>query len=86
MQVTAALLADGPAAETLVDLARAGLVHVLGSDSHSARIGRPVRLSDGLERLREAAVAERQLDWIAHQAPAAIVAGQELQPPFSVVA
>jgi protein-tyrosine phosphatase len=86
VQVTAALLAEGPASEPLLDLARAGLVHALGSDSHSARIGRPVRISSGLERLGEVAAIEPHLDWIAHRAPAAIVAGEELDSPFGVVA
>ena len=86
VQVTAALLAGGPASEPLLDLARAGLVHVLGSDSHSARIGRPVRISHGLARLREDAATEPHLDWIAYRAPTAIVEGEELESPFRVVA
>ncbi len=84
VQVTAALIAEGPASEPLVDLARRGLVHVLGSDSHSATIGRPVALSAGLERLREAAPLRPHLDWIAHAAPAGILAGEDLEPPFEV--
>jgi protein-tyrosine phosphatase len=85
VQVTAALLAGGGASPTLLDLARRGLVHVLGSDSHSARIGRPVRLSHGLERLGDAVTTQAHLDWIARQAPAGIVGGKELEPPFGVV-
>jgi protein-tyrosine phosphatase len=82
VQATAALVAEGPASEPLLDLARRGLVHVLGSDSHSARIGRPVRLSAGLRRLREAAPLRPHLEWIARQAPAAIISGEDLEPPF----
>ncbi|MCA1480949.1 hypothetical protein, partial [Bradyrhizobium sp. NBAIM08] len=84
VQVTAALIAEGPASEPLLDLARRGLVHVLGSDSHSARIGRPVALSAGLERLRVAAPLQAHLEWVAHRAPAAIVDGEDLVPPFAV--
>jgi protein-tyrosine phosphatase len=84
VQVTAALLAEGPASEPLLDLARRGLVHVLGSDSHSARLGRPVRISDGLERLGEAERIRPHLGWIAEGAPAAILAGEEIEPPFRV--
>jgi tyrosine-protein phosphatase YwqE len=84
VQATAALVAEGPASEPLVDLARRGLVHVLGSDSHSARLGRPVRISDGLERLGEAERIQPHLEWIAEAAPAAILAGEEIEPPFGV--
>ena len=59
VQATAALLAEGAASEPMLDLARRGLVHVLASDSHSARHGRPVRISAGLARLREAAQRAR---------------------------
>jgi protein-tyrosine phosphatase len=83
VQATAALLAEGEAAEPLLDLARHGLLHVLGSDSHSARHGRPVRIARALERLREDAELRPHLDWIAHTAPAAIVRGDDLEPPFA---
>src|SRR4029450_140903 len=53
IQVTAALIADGPAAPTMLEMASAGLVHLLGSDAHSSHGGRPVRLSEGLGRLGE---------------------------------
>lgn len=82
VQVTAALVAEGPASEPLLDLARRGLVHVLGSDSHSATIGRPVALSAGLERLHEAEPLRPHLDWIAERAPAAIVRGDDLVSPY----
>jgi protein-tyrosine phosphatase len=84
VQVTAALLAAGAASGPLLELARAGLVHVLGSDSHSARHGRRVRLSAGLARLREAAELRPHLEWIAREAPAAIVAGEDVESPLAV--
>ncbi|MCD6015950.1 MAG: hypothetical protein K0R88_2034 [Solirubrobacterales bacterium] len=83
VQATAALLAEGEAAEPLLDLARHGLLHVLGSDSHSARHGRPVRIAGALERLREDPELRPHLDWIAHTAPAAIVRGDDLEPPLA---
>lgn len=82
VQATAALLASGAASEAMLGLARRGLVHVLGSDSHSARAGRPVGLSAGLRRLSEDESLRPHLDWIAHRAPAAIIGGADPQPPF----
>jgi protein-tyrosine phosphatase len=84
VQATAALLAEGEASEPLLDLARGGLVHVLGSDSHSAHHGRPVAISAGLERLRGAEELRPHLEWIAREAPAAIVRGEDLEPPLAV--
>ena len=81
VQATAATLADTHAAG-LHALAERSLVHVLGSDSHSARAGRPVSLSQGLEVLRRIAPVAPHLDWISHTAPSAIVAGEDVDPPF----
>ena len=61
--------------------AREGLVHVLASDAHSSHGGRTVRLSEGVERLR-GALAPEQVDWIAEQAPAAILRGDRVTPPW----
>jgi hypothetical protein len=83
VQFTAALLADGPAAATMRELAARGLVHVLGSDSHSARFGRPVRISDGLAALAGVDRLRAHAGWIAHQAPAAILRGDDLVAPYA---
>ena len=83
IQATAALVARGPAAPTLLELADEGLVHLLGSDAHSSRIGRPVRLSDGLQRLGEVERLKRHLGWIAIDGPAAILRGEPIAPPFA---
>ena len=83
VQVTAALLASGPASEPMLSLARRGLVHVLGSDSHSSRAGRAVRISDGLDRLADLPGLLPHLDWVAELAPAAILRGEALRPPFA---
>jgi protein-tyrosine phosphatase len=82
IQVTSKLIADGPASPVLVELAGHGLVHLLGSDAHSARAGRPVRLSDGLARLGEVDCVRPHLDWVANAGPRAILAGEAVTPPF----
>jgi protein-tyrosine phosphatase len=82
IQVTAALIADGPASPVLIDLAAHGLVHLLGSDAHSARAGRPVRLSEGVARLAEVECVKPHLDWIVRDGPRAILAGVPTDPPF----
>ncbi len=81
IQGTAALLQEG-GESPLFDLARRGLIHVLGSDSHSARIGRPVRLSGGLAALTRIPTVKPHARWVAELAPAGILAGEELTPPF----
>jgi protein-tyrosine phosphatase len=82
IQVTAALIADGPASPVLIELAGHGLVHLLGSDAHSARAGRPVKLSHGLARLAEVQCVAPHLDWVARDGPRAILAGERVAPPF----
>jgi protein-tyrosine phosphatase len=55
VQATAAALADGgDGADWLTRLTHDGLIHVLGSDAHSSRAGRPVRLSAAYARLADA--------------------------------
>jgi protein-tyrosine phosphatase len=83
IQATAALVAAGPAADTMLDLAGHGLVHLLGSDAHSSHGGRPVRLSDGLARLGEVERLGPHLDWIAMDGPRAILGGEDTTPPFA---
>lgn len=82
VQVTAATLVDSAAAVGMHRLACAGVVHVLGSDAHSARIGRPVALAEGLEALWEAELLTPYVEWISREAPAAILRGEDLLPPY----
>ena len=82
VQVTAATMAEHPASVGMRMLAEAGVVHVLGSDAHSARAGRPVDLSMALDLLSDVAVTAPHLDWMLHEAPTAIVAGRDVDPPF----
>jgi protein-tyrosine phosphatase len=82
VQATAAFFESEPTAPGMRELAALGLVNVLGSDAHSARFGRPVRLSGALERLAEVPALADHLDWIARDGPAAIVRGEHVSPPF----
>ncbi len=82
VQATADFFLREETAPYMLELAQRGLVHVLGSDSHSARIGRPVHLSAALEVLGEVELLRPHLDWIDELAPAAIVRGEELEAPF----
>lgn len=85
IQATAALIAEGPASPFLLELANEGLVHLLGSDAHSSRVGRAVRLSEGLARLGNVDRLKRHLGWIAIDGPAAILRGEPVVPPFAPV-
>jgi protein-tyrosine phosphatase len=83
VQVTAASLLDDGTQSAMLTLARAGLVHVLGSDAHSSRFGRPVALAAALHALGRAEPLAGHLDWVAQTAPRAIVAGRDVSVPFS---
>jgi protein-tyrosine phosphatase len=83
IQVTAAVLEHPDAAPVIVDLAERGLVHLLGSDAHSARGGRPVALSRGLAVLAGVKRLAAHLDWVVRDAPARILAGEDVTPPFA---
>jgi protein-tyrosine phosphatase len=82
IQVTAAMLEHEHAAPVIVELAERRLVHLIASDAHSSRGGRPVRLSGAVEALRAAPSVAPHLDWIVREAPAAILRGEDLEPPF----
>jgi len=82
VQATAAFLTDEIAQPGMTALAREGVLHVLGSDSHSSRAGRPVALTRALDVLRSVQPTAAHLDWIARAAPTAIVRGEEVRAPF----
>jgi protein-tyrosine phosphatase len=82
VQVTGAALTDETTRSGMLDLARLGVIHVLGSDSHSSRFGRPVALSGALEVLQAVEPVSRHLTWLARSAPHAIVQGRDLSAPF----
>jgi protein-tyrosine phosphatase len=83
VQATAAYLTDKRTSIGMFALARAGVLHVLGTDSHSSRAGRPAELSAGLEALRHVEPIGAHLDWVAYTAPWAIVRGEEPVCPFT---
>jgi protein-tyrosine phosphatase len=82
IQATADFFLREQMAAGMLAMAEKGLVHVLSSDAHSALAGRPVRLSPALERLREAELLAPHIEWIADEAPRAIVNGEPLELPF----
>jgi protein-tyrosine phosphatase len=83
VQATAALVAEGPASDYLLELAGQGLIHLLGSDAHSSHGGRTTRLSDGLSRLAEVDLVLPHLGWVSSDGPAAIMAGEDVRPPWA---
>jgi protein-tyrosine phosphatase len=85
VQATAAFLAQGPARSGMLELAQGGLLHVLSSDAHSSHGGRPLRLTDGLSALEQVELLRPHLDWIAEEAPAAILRGDAVRPPYEPV-
>jgi len=85
VQITAAYLEDEQTAPLLVTLAERGLVHLLGSDAHSSLAGRAVRLSGGFGALRTIPAMEPYVDWLAVDAPRAVVAGSDIEPPFPIL-
>jgi len=83
VQATAAYFNDPGTSPTMLELAHAGVVHVLGSDSHSSRAGRPVELSPALAALHAVQLLAAHVEWISQIAPRAIVGGQDPVPPFA---
>jgi protein-tyrosine phosphatase len=84
IQVTAAHLESGPASAWMLELAGGGLVHLLGSDAHSSHGGRRATLSGGVAALATVPSLAGHLDWIARDAPAAMLRGEDVEPPFPV--
>jgi tyrosine-protein phosphatase YwqE len=82
VQSTAASMTDPISREGMLDLARSGVIHVLGSDSHSSLAGRPVVLTAALRALGTVEPTAMHLEWIARTAPRAIVRGRDLRAPF----
>jgi protein-tyrosine phosphatase len=82
LQGTAAFLTDEASRSGMLALARAGVLHVLGSDSHSSLAGRPVALAAALEVLQTVEPTSTFLDWVSRTAPRAIVRGEDVCVPF----
>ena len=83
VQATAYYLVDPALRPGMLELVRAGVIHVLASDAHSSRFGRLLALSAALAVMAEVEPAATHLDWIAARAPQAIVRGEPLSPPFA---
>jgi protein-tyrosine phosphatase len=83
VQATADFFLREQTARGMLELAEAGLVHVLASDAHSSHGGRPVHLSSALEELRGVEVVQPHLEWMVETAPRAIVEGGPVELPFS---
>ncbi len=82
VQVTAAFLVGHGAAPVILDWASQGLVHLVGTDAHSARVGRPVTVSAGLRALAAVPQIADHIAWIAAEAPRAVLAGEPVDVPF----
>ena len=81
VQVTAALVLADETGPALVGLARDGLAHLVASDAHSSRWGRPVAIAAAIDALREG--AGEDVARFARQAPVAMLAGADVEPPRS---
>jgi protein-tyrosine phosphatase len=82
VQATAASVVDDAAGPAMLGLAERGVVHVLGSDSHSARAGRPVALRAAIDLLADVSLLRPHRDWLASTGPEAILAGDAVQAPW----
>jgi len=80
VQWTAEFVALAQPDDLVLEWARDGLVHLLGSDAHSSLAGRPVRLAAGYERLR-GVCSDGWVEWMADTAPRAILAGEPVTLP-----
>jgi protein-tyrosine phosphatase len=82
IQATAATMCEPPAAHGMRMLAEAGVIHVLASDAHHPRFGREVTISDGLSVMAGIAAMSEHVAWVGREAPAVIVSGGDLDPPY----
>ena len=82
VQATAAFFTEQATREGMIHLAKEGVIHVLGSDAHSALAGRPMDFAGALSVLSSVIGVREHTDWIVRTAPEAIVAGREIRPPF----
>jgi protein-tyrosine phosphatase len=81
IQWTAEFLAHSDPGDLVLELAGKGLVHLLGSDAHSAHAGRPVALAAGFARLSTVCSPAR-IAWMVEVAPRAILQGAPVMQPL----
>lgn len=79
IQWTAEFVAAPGPREFALRLACEGLVHVLGSDAHSAAIGRPVHLAEAFAQLASVCSPQR-MQWMCEDAPRAILRSEPVSP------
>jgi len=84
VQATAAFFERPDTAPGMAELAARGLVHVLGSDAHSSHGGRQIAIRGALGALAGIERVAAHVDWIAHEAPRAILAGERPRVPYAV--
>jgi protein-tyrosine phosphatase len=82
VQATADFFLRERSADGMRSLAEAGLIHVLSSDAHSSRGGRPVHMSEPFAVLAGIESVAPHIEWMRETAPRAIVTGEELALPF----
>jgi protein-tyrosine phosphatase len=82
VQATAASITGQDSRAGMLSLVRDGVVHVLGSDAHSSRAGRPVALAAAVEVLGTVDPTAGHLEWVACKAPRGIVQGRAVTPVF----
>jgi protein-tyrosine phosphatase len=79
IQWTAEFVARAEPRDLVLELARKGLVHLLGSDAHSGFAGRPVHLAGAFARLAATCSPER-VRWMREDAPRAILRAEPVSP------
>ena len=63
VQATAAYLLAEDTAAAMLALARRGLIHVLATDAHSSRVGRPLLLSAAIAELQSVDALAPHIEW-----------------------
>lgn len=81
IQWTAEFVAAAAVGDLVLRLAAEGLLHLLGSDAHSSRGGRPVRLSAGFASLASVCPPAR-VAWMVDEGPRAILRRERVTPPW----
>jgi protein-tyrosine phosphatase len=82
VQATADFFLRERTADGMRSLAEAGLIHVLSSDAHSSRGGRPLRMAEAFAQLTQIEPVTPHIEWMRDVAPRAIVEGKKLSVPF----
>lgn len=85
VQATADFFLREQTAAGMRALAEAGLVHVLGSDAHSAHGGRPLHMAEAFGAIAGIEAIAPHVEWMRDTAPRAIVEGDEVVLPFGPV-